>query len=100
MPAAQFSVESREPEPDSSADSFARPPVEVNRQMATFQKHRRSQPYCKALPVTLRERRLGRAPHSSPSFYFSDGGFLPKAATAKIGFNARPHPNLLPQEKE
>jgi hypothetical protein len=32
----------------------------------------------------------------SPLFYFSDGGFLPKAATTKISFNTRPHPGLLP----
>jgi hypothetical protein len=32
----------------------------------------------------------------SPFILFSDGGFLPKAATGKISFNARPHPGLLP----
>jgi hypothetical protein len=30
---------------------------------------------------------------------FSDGGFLPKAATAEISFNVRPHPGLLPREE-
>ena len=50
-PAAQFSGESKAPEPSAPVGSFVRPSAEVNRQIATCQKHRHHQPYCKALTV-------------------------------------------------